>query len=351
MDTRSSFFFPAHHQPGLFRSHAWLDAWQKSWGDHPNLQLLSLDPALNDPTQTIGRARVVKKGILPISNAFPAGTSIATAPGIRSEYFFFPAYSTSLEEDIGSYLDKVLKHSWDQFYIADMLRSSPAYDLLLTLAQARNLYVVHEQIENTYAIDLRARDFAGYLRGLGKNTRLKLFNRRKNLAALGDIRVENLWPDRKGFYQLLNSFHQQRWGKDCYRGRNQKFIDQLLDNLHDENGEADFSVLSIAGKPVSVVFDIRFKGRQYNLQSGYLEQFHKHISLGTLHFGYQIEAAFQNPQIEFYDFMAGKGKHADYKKFLVNCQDEFASVVLARSAWLKIIYKLYTAIRGKDLLR
>src|SRR5690606_40849246 len=72
------------------------------------------------------------------------------------------------------------------------------------------------------------------------------------------------------------------------------------------------------------VFDISYQGRKYNLQTGYQENFHKSISLGTLHFGYQIEAAFRDPDVAFYDFMAGKGKNSDYKKSLANCSDEFA---------------------------
>ena len=103
--------------------------------------------------------------------------------------------------------------------------------------------------------------------------------------------------------------------------------------------------MSVSDTPVSVVFDIRYQGRQYNFQSGYQENYCKSVALGTLHFGYQIEAAFNNPAIQFYDFMAGKGKNCDYKKKLVNRTDEFATLLLVRSHWLKQAYKLQSLIR------
>ena len=112
-----------------------------------------------------------------------------------------------------------------------------------------------------------------------------------------------------------------------------------------EEEEVDFSVMSVSDTPVSVVFDIRYQGRQYNFQSGYQENYCKSVALGTLHFGYQIEAAFNNPAIQFYDFMAGKGKNCDYKKKLVNRTDEFATLLLVRSHWLKQAYKLQSLLR------
>jgi hypothetical protein len=88
------------------------------------------------------------------------------------------------------------------------------------------------------------------------------------------------------------------------------------------------------------VLDINVNGRVYNLQSGYLENFAKGISLGTLHFGYQIEAAFKSEKVGFYDFMAGNGKNSNYKASLANKTAQFNTVILVRNPILKMLYKI-----------
>lgn len=348
MKQAPSSFFLASHQPGLFRSSAWLTAWKEAWGTHPATRpsgdAVSL-PCGTTLEEMIVRTRTYKGKILPVINAFPLGISTREMPSIRSEYFFLANEDEHLPKTITRYLDNALQYSWDQFYIADILRSSPTYHLLLQAARARQLDVIHAEIEPTYAIDLRQRDFATYLGNLGKHTRLRLFNRRQHLKKQGPVKIQNIWPDRTAFFQLLNDFHQRRWGKACYRGRNIDFINLFLDHLTIQGYEVDFSVMSVSGTPVSAVFDIRYQGRQYNFQSGYLENFCKSVALGTLHLGYQIEAAFNNPAIQFYDFMAGKGKNSDYKKKLVNRSDELATLLLVRSNWLKQIYKLQSLVR------
>lgn len=347
MKQAPSDFFLASHQPGLFRSSAWLTAWKETWGTHPATRPSGdavLLPSGTTLEEMIVRTRTYKGKILPVINAFPLGLSTREMPSIRSEYFFFANEDEHLPKIITRYLDNALQYSWDQFYIADVLRSSPTYHLLLQTARARQLDVIHSEIEPTYAIDLRQQDFATYLGNLGKHTRLRLFNRRQHLKKQGPVKIQNIWPDRTAFFQLLNDFHQRRWGKACYRGRNIDFINLFLDHLMLQGYEVDFSVMSVSDTPVSVVFDIRYQGRQYNFQCGYLENFCKSVALGTLHFGYQIETAFNNPAIQFYDFMAGKGKNSDYKRKLVNRSDEFATLLLVRSNWLKQIYKLQSLV-------
>lgn len=341
-------FFPDAQKPGLFRSAAWLLAWEQCWGDHHKIAILP-SPAISQNILSlcvsICRVKICKKGFLRLSTAFPLGVSTATAPSIRSEYFFFPVDEAPLEQRVIEYLDSAMSHPWDQFYFPDILKSAPEYLLLPAVAKRKNLMPIIEVKENTYGIAVNRGSFTEYLAGLGKNTRLKLFNRRKNLAGFGDITVENIWPDRERFFYLLDDFHEKRWGKPCYKGRNRSFIEALLDNIDAHGGEIDLSILSVAGRPLSALLDIRVSGRQYNLQSGYIENFDKQISLGTLHFGYQIEAAFDNKTVDFYDFMAGTGKNADYKKFMATHSDQFVSLLLIRSPWLKLAHK------AKDLFK
>lgn len=343
MNRPTDYFFPKEHQPGLFRSEPWLKAWLKSWGDHDSI----IDkPSRNTEGEGVNLRHVllkikVKRRCIPVVRAFPLGISNLDLPSIRSEYFFLPQDEVSPS----SYIDAALKSRWDEFFIPDILRSSDLYNAIVKAAHERGLWPITVKTESTYAVDLAHRDFALYVDNLSKSTRLKLYNRRKILNSIGEVSIENVWPQREKFYEILNNFHQKRWGKDCFQGRNLVLINTLLDELSKQDDAVDLSVLKVNGRAVSVVFDIRFNRRQYNIQSGYMEHFDKRISLGTLHFGYQIEKAFASKNIDFYDFMAGSGKHSDYKKNLTNSQDQLISLLLVRNPYMKLAYKAQEQIR------
>ena len=70
----------------------------------------------------------------------------------------------------------------------------------------------------------------------------------------------------------------------------------------------------------------------YNLQSGYVEQFDKKISLGTLHMGWEIERCFLNSDIVAFDFLAGHGKVEDYKRHYRGEKIEFFTIKYFSSA-------------------
>ncbi|MDQ2076160.1 GNAT family N-acetyltransferase [Marinimicrobium sp. ABcell2] len=335
MDSAADQFFPSHHKFGLFRSQAWQNAWREHWG-----QSSALTPLAKTQEQPeFYRYWHVKRGIIPIRTVIPAGISSLAAPSTRSEYFCFPRAGINASSDVRRYLKPALNYRWDLLYLPDVLEGTDEHHALLEVAQDLNLYVSEQERETAYAVDLRDHNFDDYVANLGKNTRLKLYNRRKKLAKEGEVKVENVWPDRERFYQLLNDFHRERWGKPVYEGRSLGFIETLLTGLADEGHTVDLSVMSLSGKPISAVLDLTIHGRCYNLQSGFVEDLIKGVSLGTLHLGYQIEAAF-NSETEFYDLMAGSGKNSQYKAALATCQRDFVSLILVRNPALKLAYKL-----------
>lgn len=344
MDNSVTDFFPEHQRPGLFRSLAWLNAWQQHWGDSVGVAPLLIDA--KNPADSLYCVREKIKGVVLVRTAFPMGIPTAGARSIRSEYFCFAKREQDSLAAILRYFNNLRACRWDQFLVPDLLLTSNEYPLLLEQAKARSFKVVERERSTTYAVALQGISFNDYLAGLGKNTRLKLFNRRKNLQALGDVVIENCWPNIETFWQTLNDFHQQRWGKPCYEGRQQAFITTVVTDLHAGGHEVIFSTLKVNGRVVSVMFDVCVNGRQYNIQSGYLENFAHNISLGTLHLGYQIESAFNNSTIEFYDFMAGTGKNNDYKGAIANCRDEFVTLVIVRNPFLKLVYALYGQLQA-----
>lgn len=121
-------------------------------------------------------------------------------------------------------------------------------------------------------------------------------------------------------------FHLQRWGKPCYAGENLLFIQKIFDALYADGKFVDLSVLSLNDKPISAVLDIHYGSRIYNFFSvWFCPETSKNISLGIIHFGYQIESACNNPMIDYYDFMAGAGKQVDYNQSISTNKLEFVT--------------------------
>lgn len=334
MDSAVKKFFPPHHQFGLFRSPAWQQAWRQHWSDTKALKPLRRS---NEEQSEFYRYWQIKRG-LPLRTAIPAGISSTAARSTRAEYFFFPSGAGPAEERVRDYLALALQHPWDQLDLPDLLTDSSEHHGLLQAAPKLGLYVTEQKRETAYAVDLRAQSFSDYVASRGKNTRLKLYNRRTKIAQKGTLEINNIWPDRSGFYQLLNTWHQVRWGKPVYAGRSLAFMDSLLRGLAEAGHKVDLSVMYLSGTPISAALDITVHGRCYNLQSGFVEDLIKGVSLGTLHFGYQIEAAFE-AGAELYDFMAGTGKNSQYKASLANTQHDLVSLRLVRNPALKLAYK------------
>lgn len=328
-------FFPAANYPGIFASHQWVDAWQNAWSDCAQIRALqrhSDTENCRDGFYTYGQTRLA---VITLTTLFSAGISTPHSPSLRSEYF------NPDKKEIGKLLTFALQFQWDQFFIPDLILVSDEYTELCSAAHSEKLAVIICDQSVSYAVQLKHNNFANYLKGLGRNTRLKLFNKRKKLAQLGDVRVLNLWPQLDEFIGLLNQFHQQRWGKPCYQGRNLRQITRFLQQIALAGGTPDLSVVYCNGEAISAVLDLEYRGRIYNIQSGYLEKFQDGISLGTLHFGFQLEKAFIS-DANYYDFMAGNGKNSDYKKSLATHSATLVSVMLVRSRLWRVLY----AVKG-----
>jgi len=326
----SSDFFPPHHRQGLFYSSAWQEAWREAYGSHPAIKLHP-EAGLYTYSQTL-------KGLLPVRSATPIGATSPASHSIRAEYLV-PTGAESVAKTEHLLGKLIAVKEWHQLCLPDIPESAPELRAIQIAADSLGLQVREQERSTAFAVDLRVGDFESYLASLGKNTRLKLFNRRKKLEEAGEVVLENWWPNqRSAFYKLLNQFHQKRWGKPCYRGRNQTFIEDLLTRLDQAGAHIDLSVITLDGEPVSTTLDIAAQGRCYNLQAGYAEDLVKNVSLGTLHLGYQIEKAFQ-ANYDHYDFMAGEGKNTQYKASLANCHADLITLMLVRHPLLKLAYR------------
>ncbi len=325
-------FFSAANYPGIFSTHEWIDAWQAAWGGSNSIN--AVEPHVNLVHGRHGFYQYTQKKfpLFKFTTLFPAGISTSVSPSLRSEYFMVG------EQSAEQFIASACRFQWDQLMIPDLITNSEEYTQLAKAAEAAGLTVLVRDAATSYAVRLRDNSFESYLKHIGSNTRLKLYNKRKKLYPLGEIEVCNLWPHVDEFIAILNGFHLQRWGKPCYQGRNLQQIITFLRNISVNGGMPDLSVIYCDGKAISAVLDLNYRQRIYNIQSGYIEKFQDGISLGTLHLGMQVEKAFSS-DADYYDFMAGNGKNSNYKQSLATHSADFASLMLVRSPFLKYLYR------------
>lgn len=331
-------FFPANNYPGIFSTHEWIDAWQTAWADSCTIKQIEAHAGLAEGRHGFYQYNQTKFSLFKFTTLFPAGISTPASPSLRSEYFVIG------EQTPAEFIAAACSHRWDQLFIPDVLVNSLEYTRLVQEAETAGLTALVRDTATSYAVRLRDNTFEQYLKHIGSNTRLKLYNKRKKLSPLGVIEVRNLWPQLDEFIDILNGFHQQRWGKPCYQERNLQQIMVFLRKIAANGGVPDLSVIYCDGKAISAVLDLHYRQRIYNIQSGYLEKFQDGISLGTLHLGMQIEKAF-SADADYYDFMAGYGKNSNYKQSLATHNEGFASLMLVRSPFLKSLYRISDSLR------
>ena len=326
----------------VFRSHAWVQAWIDTWGKHPGLRLMDLGGSAN-PLECVYITRTAFKKIIPASCLCLAGTGFGKISTPRAEYNNLNAL-LALAGSYESLMRLLAPLPWNLFSIPDVISSGVPEEQVLALAQEADAEAHIAKREMAYSVNTG--DWQSYLSGLGANTRLSYFNRRKNLSALGQVDRHVYSLDRAHeFFVLLNQFHCLRWGSPCYAVDTQAFMVNLGQRLKDEQGQLLLESLTLNGKVISVLVDIEWQGVRYNLQSGYYESKYPKIALGALHMGYAIEDAIYKRQI--YDFMAGFGKNINYKARIATQQQLLKSYQLERG-WVKKLRQLQRILHPRE---
>lgn len=196
----------------------------------------------------------------------------------------------------------------------------------------------------SYQADL-SQGFKGYLRCLSGNARRSLYNLRQRLADHGDCRFDAAGSNVEEGLRTLNDLHARRWGSPAFSGPTLAFYRELAGRL-ERSGSVRLSRLVVGGRCVSVLFDLRRGGTQYNIQMGFDPDFEASVSLGLLHLGYAMEDAASNG-VRTYDFLAGTGKKSDYKKRISSRSRAVMSVQFLRNPVLAGIYRAHDWLRSR----
>lgn len=322
----------------VFRTEAWVQAWIDTWGKDPRIQLIDLG-GREHPLEQVYLIKHRLKKLLPVNTLCLAGVGFGAMSTPRAEYNDLGSLIT-MAGGIEPLQQELRKLKWQQFIITDIDTTTTACEEVEQLAVAGGWRTHIEKNEFAYAIcDI---DFQKYLASLGSNTRLTYFNRRSRLALHGEISFREYQPNQAGeFFKQLNTFHLQRWGKPCYSPESQSFMQNFIERLTSIGGKAIMQAIVVNGEIISVLFDICWKQTRYNFQSGYAESRFPKISLGAIHFGYAIQASLEDGLS--YDFMAGRGKQANYKESIANRKITIKTFLIERNM-LKSLRRLSVGI-------
>jgi hypothetical protein len=333
----------------LFLSWHWMSSWWKIFrraDDRPCIlavyrggQLIGLAPLY------LHRAGYFRDW-LPVWRLQFLGTRSGNDAGLRSEYLGFILHREWAAPAMKALLDHLqARCDWQEAHLQDVPQVHPMVQQLARLGQVRELTG-----QKAYSVATRGR-FEDYLGQLGRNTRLKLFNRRKRLAALGTVELRKVRPEQiDSLVDALNHFDRERFGHDATMSSQARAqIHELQTAMPGLSVTEHSSLLYLDDRLLSVCINFKVAGRVYNMQLGYQQDFHKKISLGTLHLGHAIEAAFADPQVTCFDFLLGEGKNSDYKRHLATECLSASSWQVIRSPLLKTLFAVND--RGKRWLR
>lgn len=332
--------------------------WQYTWWDvfaKTNKLKLTLLAAYNEDNTLIGIAPLyvnhlkTKKIINTIQLQF-IGNICRGKETMRTEYIDFITTqkdSTSIKHTFLKYIRDNIK--WDEFYFTELKKESSSYSFLVKENIFPKVYTRISDEYKSYYLDTSLK-FDNYISQRGKNTRLRIYNRRKILSAKGNVTLTNADANEiDKCFILLNTLHKKRWGKDVFTDKRLVFNTKVAIEMAKRNA-VKFSVLFLDESPVSIQFNYNVNLHEYNIQAGFIENFDKKLALGYLHFGYAIESAF-NDETLIYDFLAGEGKNTPYKERLTDTYHDIVQLQIIKKKSLKFLYLLKDFITKPSLQR
>lgn len=323
----------------------WQSTWWRVFSNHKSMSL-SLLVAHDENGALVGiaplyLATVNIRKIVNVTRLQFIGNIWRGEATMPTEYIDFILLKSVEQEVLKCFVDYITNNiKWDDFVIPYLQENSVTSNYLLSPNVINHcLYRIAEKYLS-YPLRL-SNSLSTYKKNLGKHTRLKLFNRRKRLAALGTVIFQYDFnaTEVKKLFQLLNELHSLRWGKNVFDGRRMEFNYRLAQLMHASHC-LRFSVIKCDQQPISIQYNYLVNGHMYNIQAGFDPNFDKKIPLGYLHFGYEIEYAFSHDLTE-YDFLVGEGKNISYKEGLTDHRLEIIDLQIIRNKYLCFLYSIY----------
>ena len=262
--------------------------------------------------------------------------------GFRSEYLQFVLATDQAKLAAQAIIDFTFNEiHFDELLLSDLVINSETLICLDLEWNNRNGYRRVQLDSTTYQVNT-LQSFDAYTKALGKNSRLQLFNRRKNLEKLGELSIEQVSSTNyEKIFPLLTEFHADRWEKEADYKEHQQFIQYIH---QDKNIAANGLIVRLEDELIGCTFDIACNGRTYNFQLGFADKSSQKLSIGMLTLGYAIEKSCDDSTIEQYDLLAGTGKISNYKARIANPGLKFETVQYIYSPMFKLLYRLKSSV-------
>jgi CelD/BcsL family acetyltransferase involved in cellulose biosynthesis len=331
----------------LFLSWEWLTQWWRAFAGELTATAEILTFYRGETLIGIAplyRHRVVRNGILPTSSVQLIGLSWRDPRPFMSEYLDVVAVDGE-EQAVRLACAQALMQdaSWTEWVIGFTAAGRGWRDAFSRRHQGSQ-YIRSVDRASSYQADLSG-GFAAYLRSLGRSTRRSLHALRRRLAMQARVRFEILGPaEIESGFADLNRLHQIRWNKPAFVGPRLAFHIRLAQRLA-SRGELAASRLRVGEEVVSVLYDLRKGGCQYNISMGFNPAFHRKMSIALLHLGYAMESAAES-RIVTYDLLAGSGQRSDYKRHLSQRCRELSCVQVLRGHLRPRLYRWHDSVRA-----
>lgn len=339
----------------LFMSWHWQYSWWEQWGESIEAELRLIAVRLNGHLVALLPLYRCRAKLKPfdIYRLQFIGNNWGQKNTVRSEYLQAIVDSDHVSAVQPLLVSELLsKMDWHDLVLCDYPENEGGAGVFLQQLKIHGVKPVRQYREHGYSIDVNKK-YSDYISGLGKNTRLKLHNRRGLIKSITpdfsyayNVKADGESFFSAKFFEFLNDFHYSRWGKPAFDSEALSFHLSLIQRLDKEqNYSAKLSMLSDQGEVKSVLYNILVNETCYNIQSGYEENWHKKVALGTLHLGYFIESLCSR-RVQAFDLLLGRGKSSDYKSLLGGEVIHANTWVFSRRPEVHLIYKLKNIVKN-----
>lgn len=330
----------------LFLTWEWQSTWWRTWGSHYNLTI-NIIVAYDNSGQLVGIAPLYKRDgkilkFITCKELRLIGSSSGFASTVRSEYLGFicdKKQEVTITRELLSYL--WVKEKWDKLILNDISTDSELFSAVSSsTAFNGNSYQRATLKDYGVILDKTAlpANLYDYQSILSSSMRREVFLRRKRLQKLG--KVENKIVDRPDTaIKLLNSFHQDRWGKQCFDELASEFHKNLLYHS-DSNIVTSIEETCLNNKTISIAYNLDYKDKRYNIQLGFKPVEDKKISVGYVQLGASLENFFSSSKCRHFDFLAGQGKESFYKDKFGGIGYRLFSIEVLKNPFFQAIYYL-----------
>ena len=217
--------------------------------------------------------------------------------------------------------------------------SSKTVNCLETISHnMKFLHIAADKVESPY---IRLNDgYGGFLNGLSSTMRYKIRTNEKRLESCNDAaftKTDDILEFDRDFEELVR-LHQCRWklrklhgsfSNDRFRNFQKMVMPYIL-----KNGHLELRFLSVSGKNIAALYNIRYNNKIYFYQSGLDTSFDNKLAPGLLLHNHSIKEAVSNGLKE-YDFLP-MGNLDSYKKHWTKDYRYVCSIYIARPGIVKL---------------